>query len=162
MNKNNIVASTKDGIKKFLDTINKLFGNKKMLIDDCFVINDWYNSEYEEYAPGIFVIEKTISTRVIDNVIDTTGKIRTYMEGDIVQVDEDSSDTIWVQVGVVKTDINYSLHWYSNKESNAHCLGVWDNADDMVLVKEGDEYIMTPIDDFDPQTKFKLITEENK
>lgn len=156
----NIIASTKDGIEKFLSTINELFGNKKVLIDDCFVINDWYNSEYEEYAPGIFVIEKTSSTRVIDNVIDTTGKISTYTEGDSIQVNKDSSDTILVQVGVVKTDINYSLHWYSNNGSETRCIGVWDNTDDMALVKEGDEYILIPIDDFDPQTKFKLITDK--
>lgn len=155
----NIIASTKDGIEKFLATINELFGNKKMLIDDCFVINDWYNSEYEEYAPGIFVIEKTSSTRTIDNIIDTTGKIRTYTEGDIIQVDKDSSNLIWVQVGV-KTDINYSLRWYSNTGSKTRCLGVWDSIDDMALVKKGDEYILIPIDDFDPQTKFKFITNE--
>lgn len=162
MDNNNIVASTRDGIEKFLDTINKMFGNKKVLINDGLVSSDWYSPEYKEYAPGIFVIEKVSSTRVTDDIIDTTGTIRKYRAGDIIYVDKDSPNTICVQLGPVKKKLDYFLYWYANNGSKVHCIGCWDSINNMVLVKEGCEYLLTYDDDgFEPTTKFQLITEEN-
>lgn len=161
MAKYNVVTSTRDGMEKFLDTINKLFGNKKVLINNCLMIGGWRDFGYEEYVPGVFVIEKEITTSVVDDIIDTTGTIKKYRDGDIIQVDKESSDTTWVQVGAVKTITNYSLCWYSNTGSKVRFIGVWDSMDDMALVNKDDEYIITYVDDYtESRVKFKLVTEE--